>query len=57
MPGKPENRESKKGMSRESGHPSTVKGIEKVGSSLKGGVKFGYFKDHPDKSKVRIPGG
>ena len=55
MPGKPENRESMKGMAKESGHPKTVKGIEKVGSSNHDGIRFGCFKDHPDKSRVRSP--
>jgi hypothetical protein len=57
MPGKPENRESKKGMAKESGHPSSVKSIEHVGSSSSHGIRFKAFGDHPDKSKVRSPGG
>lgn len=55
MPGKPENKQSMKGMAKESGHPSSVKSIEKIGSSGGHGIRFGAFKDHPDKSKVRGP--
>jgi hypothetical protein len=51
-PMKSENKRSMKGMPKESGHPSTVAKDEKVGSSDKNGIRFGYFSEHPDKSVV-----
>jgi hypothetical protein len=49
------NKQSEKGMAKESGHPKTIKSDEKVGSSGPHGIQFPVH-NHPDKSVVR-PGG
>lgn len=51
---KSENKASEKGMARESGHPTRVRDIEKVGG--KSGIRFPVHQ-HPDKSVVRGPKG
>jgi len=57
MPGKNENKASMKGEARASGGAGrgSIKSMEKIGSSQKGGIRFGCFGDHPDKSRVRGP--
>ena len=55
MAGEAENKESEKGMAKESGHPEKVSSIERVGSPAGHGQSFRMPKDSEvaDHSKVR----
>lgn len=58
MPSTPENKASTKGMKRESGHPSSVSGIEYSRAGEKGrneGQVFKIPQDHPEVCNVRTP--
>jgi hypothetical protein len=56
-PMKTNNRNSVKGMAKthKSAGSESIKSEEKIGSSDGDGIRFGYFKDHPDKSRVNSP--